>query len=197
MKRFAIRRKKSWRKAMKVLSVIALGAISLSGCTADYVTGSQGDVLLFINSINDGRSLDSDVAVGEAAVSDRVPVSLALRVKNPSNTVTPQVALAVRVERYEVRYVRSDGRGVEGSDVPFPISGDTAFTLDVGGNGDMQLEVVRAQAKLEPPLRNLKNNGGQLIFTVFADVTVYGRTTSGAAVSATGRLQINFSDFPN
>jgi hypothetical protein len=167
------------------------------GCAKDYVTSSQGDVQLFINSINEGAALESDVSSAGAAQRDVVPVSLALRVKNPLNTVTPQVALAVRVERYEVRYLRTDGHNAEGIDVPYAFAGATAFTLDVGDNADLALEIVRAAAKQEPPLRNLRDGGGLSILTCIAEVTVHGRQTSGEAVTAQGRLMINFADFPD
>lgn len=184
---------------MRALGPVALGLLSLVslGCAKAYVTGSQSDVLLFINSINLGEPLESDVSVGGAAARDTVPVSLALRVKNPQNTVTPQVALAVRVERYEVRYFRTDGHNAPGVDVPHSFAGDTAFTLDVGDNADMSLEIVRAAAKLEPPLRNLSDNGGLIILTCIAEVTLYGRQTSGETVTAQGRVMINFADFPD
>ena len=35
-----------------------------------------------------------------------------------------------------------------------------------------------------------------LILTVFAEITVYGRTTSGKAVQDSARMQIDFADYP-
>jgi hypothetical protein len=63
---------------------------------------------------------------------------------------------------------------------------------------DVPIEVVRAQAKLEPPLRNLRTEnfgGSALILTCFAEITVHGRTLAGEAVSGSGRLQIDFADW--
>ena len=54
---------------------------------------------------------------------------------------------------------------------------------------------VRRQAKLEPPLRNLVSGGGELVVSMIAEVTVYGHTTAGDAVSNTARVQIDFGDF--
>ena len=176
---------------------LALCLVGSSACSKDYVTNSQGDVQFFINSINNGTPLDSDVSVDGSAARDVVPVSLALRVKNPLNTVTPQVALAIRVERYEVRYFRTDGHSAPGIDVPHSFAGDTAFTLDVGDNSDIELEIVRAVAKQEPPLRNLRGgSGGEGIITCIAEVTLFARLTSGEVVTAQGRAMINFADFP-
>ncbi len=112
------------------------------------------------------------------------------------------------VERYEVYYVRSDGRGLEGVEVPFRISGNFTTGEDVATNGGatISVEVVRAQAKLEPPLRNLRRTnpdnselegGGALIITMFAHITIYGRTVSGEPVQDSGTLQIDFADWPD
>jgi hypothetical protein len=104
--------------------------------------------------------------------------------------------MAVLVERYEVRYFRSDGRATEGVDVPYRISGNISTALDAttdsGGNVTVPIEVVRTQAKLEPPLLNLTNGGGEIVLTAFAEVTVFGHTIAGQAVRASGRLQIDF-----
>jgi hypothetical protein len=173
----------------------ALGLlVAASGCTPDYVTGSEAPVFLFINSINSGAPLDSDVQDEGTITEDEVTVEVANRQKNPNFTAVPQVAMAIDIDRYEVRYFRSDGRNTEGVDVPYRITGNIRTVVDVGDNVSFPLEVVRRQAKLEPPLRNLVNGGGEIVITCFAEVTLHGRTTAGQAVQATGRLQIDFAD---
>jgi hypothetical protein len=60
----------------------------------------------------------------------------------------------------------------------------------------MSLEVVRRQAKLEPPLVNLRSGGGPIIVTMFAEVTLHARTTTGQTTNpVSARLQIDFADF--
>ena len=55
---------------------------------------------------------------------------------------------------------------------------------------------MRRQAKLEPPLSQLVNGGGAFVVTMFAEITLHARTTTGVATNtATGRLQITFADF--
>jgi len=179
----------------------ALGVlVATSGCTPDYVTGSDAPVTLYINSINDGAALDSDVLDGApnsgfTVNEDEVSVDLANRAKNPNFTNTPQVAMAINIDRYEVRYFRSDGRNTEGVDVPYRITGNIRTVIDVDDNVSFSLEVVRRQAKLEPPLRNLVSGGGEIVLTCFAEVTLHGHTSANQAVQATGRLQIDFADF--
>lgn len=183
---------------MKVFAAVTLGALALSGCSKDYVTGSQGDVLFRIVAINEGDVLDSDVLTDEGVFADEVVVSVANRPKNPLFQNVPQVPLAIFVERYTVSYIRSDGHNQPGVDVPYAISGNITAVVDVSTGGDtvdIPVQIVRLAAKLEPPLLNLRDRGGLDVFTVQAIVTLYGRTVSGEVVSDTASIQINFANY--
>jgi hypothetical protein len=58
------------------------------------------------------------------------------------------------------------------------------------------VEVVRRQAKVEPPLASLVGGGGGGIVTMFAEITLQARMTTGQETNtATGRVQIDFADF--
>jgi hypothetical protein len=190
-------------------SVAALGlagALLLNGCTgANYGNQNTSPVNFRIVTVSP-QPLFSDVDIGGAVVSDVVTATVAARPKNPLNTNVPQIAEAVFMERYTVRYFRSDGRNVEGVDVPYNISGELATVVDIDltdKNTDVAIELVRGQAKAEPPLRNLRGpvvdtiNGGALIITCFAELTIYGRTVAGEAVQSTVRTQIDFANFPD
>lgn len=191
----------------KITSRTALltAAVAIAGCSANYSTGNNSAVLLIVAAVNGGRALASDVAGGTGGttvIADAVELSIAVRFKNPNIETVPQIPSAVIIERYEVKYRRSDGRGVEGQDVPYSISGNvtSAFDVKTSGTDPLLIEVVRAQAKLEPPLRNLRGAtngalGGAFIVTMFADITVHGRTISGQPVSGSGSLQIDFADY--
>lgn len=181
---------------------LLLAAVGLSGCSAGYTTDNSSPVIFTIALVNEGKPLASDVLKDGVVVADSVNVSIGVRFKNPNIETVPSIPNAVRVERYEVKYRRSDGRGVEGQDVPYAISGNVTSIFDVKTSGvdDLSIEVVRAQAKLEPPLRNLRGAtstslGGALVVTMFADITVYGKTISGIPVQSTGTLQIDFADY--
>jgi len=184
---------------------VLIASLSLGGCAADYVTGNNAPVNLYIGGISgpNGPVLRSDV---EPALPDFASVFLAVRTKNPNVDISQKVAMAVIIERYEVHFFRSDGRNVEGVDVPHSISGAVRFALDAesSGTSELLIEVVRSQAKLEPPLRNLRFNNqttdtgfgsGAIILTTFAEITVHGKTIAGQAVTAKGVLQVDFADF--
>ena len=55
--------------------------------------------------------------------------------------------------------------------------------------------LVRASAKLEAPLISLSGGGGAIIINTLAIVTFYGRDQTGAELSATGTISINFADW--
>jgi len=176
------------------LSVALVSVVGASGCAPDYVTGSTAPVLFLIGAINGGAVLESDVRLsGSIICPDTVNVSLAVRPKNPLAT-TIAVPEHVLVQQYEVRYLRTDGRGTEGLDVPYSYRGPIASEVDLAtsGTSDVPIPVVRAQAKLEPPLSNIT---GVQIVTMIAEITVRGQTVAGQPVATTGRMQINFADF--
>jgi hypothetical protein len=190
----------SWRKVMKavrVCAVVALGALSMSGCTPDWAKNGNAPVVLLMTAINGGSPLDSDVMISNGGICpDIVALRLENHFKNPNITNTG-FREDLTVSRYEVHYVRSDGRNVEGVDVPYAITGNVAQEVQEESSATLNLEVVRRQAKLEAPLLQLEDsNGGSLIITMFADITIYGTTTTGQVLNpVTGRLQIDFANF--
>lgn len=188
-------RRKAMR-AVKVCGVAGLLALATSGCTPDFFKNGKSEVVLLMTGINDGAPLDSDVQISNGGVCpDRVTLRLENHFKNPSVTNTG-FRHDITVERYEVHYFRSDGRNAEGVDVPYSISGNLAQEITEENAATLSLEVVRRQAKLEPPLKNLGGGGGLDIVTMFAEITLHARTTTGEVTNpVTARLQIDFADF--
>jgi hypothetical protein len=180
--------------ALSLGAVVAVAAaLAMAGCSADYVENNEGPVLLLITAINGGAQLDSDVRNGEFSTfvcENEVDVELTVQNKNPNGPAAP--SSTVQLESYEVKYSRSDGRGVEGVDVPFRITGSLAASVGIGDEVTVPIEVVRRQAKLEPPLDNISQT---TILTVSAQVTLFGKTISEKRVSAVARFQIDFADF--
>jgi len=177
-----------------IAAALALG-LSLAGCGASYVENSTASVLLVIQNINKGAPLLSDVRSGDAGdtiINCATTLTLESRAKNPNSTLGP--SQDVQITGYQVAYRRSDGRGAQGVDVPYTISGNISALVTSGATSstDVSIDIVRHQAKLEPPLSNI--NGLQIV-TMFADVTIYGHTISGQNVSAEASAQVTFADF--
>jgi hypothetical protein len=178
-----------------LLPLAVLGALALPACTADYATDGEAPVLLIMQDLNGGAPMDSDVRISNGGICpDGVQMTLSTREKNPNSSLGP--IGDVYLERYEVQYIRSDGRATEGVDVPYRISGNLAARVAIGASSSITIEVVRRQAKVEPPLSSLAGGGGPLVVTMFAQVTVHGRTTAGQETNAAvGRVHIDFADF--
>ena len=176
--------------------VIVFGALVMSGCTPDWAKNGDAPVVLLMTAINSGNVLDSDMRISTGSVCpDLVPLRLENHFKNPGVTNTG-FRHDFTIERYEVHYFRSDGRNTEGVDVPFSITGNLAQEVQEESDATLNLEVVRRQAKLEPPLTNLVGGGGSVIVTMFAEVTLHARTTTGQTTNpVSARLQIDFADF--
>ena len=176
--------------------VIVLAALSMTGCVPDWAKDGEAPVVLLMTAINGGSPLSSDMRISTGAVCpDLVSLRLENHFKNSSVTNTG-FRHDFTVERYEVRYFRSDGRNTEGVDVPYTITGNVAQEVIEESAATLNLEVVRRQAKLEPPLTNLVVGGGAIIVTMFAEVTLHARTTTGQTTNpVSARLQIDFADF--
>jgi hypothetical protein len=207
-------------KSLQLLGIVGVAA-SMTGCVPDWARENETGIIMEIANIvtfaggegtgTEGSILMSDVVTDGSAFNDDAVVSVNIYRKNP--TVTATSALEhVRLESYQVRYFRTDGHSVEGVDVPHRITGAInsirLHTPTETGEieADAVITVVRHQAKLEPPLLNLRggtfSNAGnflipnQGIITTVAEVTVFARqVTTGEPLSASGRFQVTFADF--
>ena len=207
--------KSIWLKSGSAAAVVV--AVLSSGC-GDFVRGSQSPSQLVITSLATPDTELRELAGGDGVPGTIVPVD-GFAVKplfsdlDPASTDPGQVVLevilrdpgepgapaaptpinSVTVTEYEVRYHLADGRNTAGVDVPHPIRGGLTFTIQGGGTGTAEFELVRAVAKLERPLARLKDT--LEVLTVIADVTFYGHDQAGNDVSVTGSVQINFANY--
>jgi hypothetical protein len=195
----------SRRNAMRVLGLIAAAAIAILGetaCTPDWATENDSPFIMEISAINGGNPVLSDVST---MVNDDVSVDVNVLRKNNNPDLGVSPVEHLYLESYEVRFTRSDGRNQEGVEVPYRITGPLGnlrfHTASPGGQGEVEqtvsITIVRNQAKLEPPLINLKNGGGSIYITTIAEVTVFGRTIQGKGLKAVGNVQVTFGDFPD
>jgi len=191
-----------------------LGAIGVSLVSASCVqtpdfAKNTADVLLRLTKIQgaggDGGTasdfLISDVincteSDGCSTFNDNATLNFELTAKNPLSTVTGAFN-DVQLTSYSVRYTRTDGRNIEGVDVPFGFSGSMATQVPAGGTGAAAIVVVRHTAKAEPPLNGISNGGFFNMLYCTAHITVFGQTINGKNVSTEGSLEISFGDFAN
>jgi hypothetical protein len=191
----------------RTLAVLALVLSLTQGCITepDTMDNSAANALVEIVSMEgepggggeSGTDLFSDVCTGAncSVFNDNGIVTMRAFPKDRTQLDTENIGINTIVfERYRVTYVRADGRNVPGVDVPYPFDGVANFSVAVDGAAvERGFVVVRHQAKLESPLRELVL-AADLISTL-ARIDFYGHDGAGHAVTATAYLSITFGDF--
>ncbi len=187
---------------------IGAGLVSLvwtAGCGKAVRQGTGGAFLVIesltaaqggANSLVFGNVLQSDVSTRGGVFEDPGKVVLRLVAKDITSPLTSNNL--VTINRYRVVFRRADGRNQQGLDVPYAFDGAVSFSVSAE-SAEAGFSLVRAQAKLEAPLITLVNSpaffGGAGLISTLADVTFYGRDTTGHDVSVTGTLSVNFADW--
>jgi hypothetical protein len=197
--------------------VLLLGAAGAAGCGQQNTEGRSPSYLV-VESLQGSSGatpgtysgvLDSDVVtnvtttVGDQDVlaptvfEDLGQVKLRMALKDGGNgmaVAAPTPVNSVTVNRYRVDFKRSDGRNTPGTDVPYGFDGAATGTIGTDGSV-LSFVLVRAQAKLEAPLKALQNGGGAKVISTMAEITFYGADQNGNTVSVTGAISVNFADW--
>ena len=184
---------------------VALALLSFNSCSEGVRSSrsATGFVIELLEGSRGGSTspafaglLQSDVSTNGSVFDDIGRVAGRLYFKDPGtseNPASPTSANWITMTRYRVEFERGDGRNTPGVDVPYPFDGGATFT--VVEVISFQFLLVRAQAKLEPPLSALRGLGGAALISTVAKVTFFGHDQTGAAVSATGRISVTFADY--
>lgn len=180
------------------LAALATVVIIASASCGDVVRSSRSPLLLIVNSIRPSgqviaSTLTSDVVSNAGEIgADSARTTLTVVMKDVT-IVAPSSNNQVKINGYHVSYRRADGHNIAGVDVPHPFDG--AFTLSIvaGGVGTADFEIVRAVAKAESPLVQLRDLSN--VISAIADVTFYAQDAVGNDVSATASVLIQFGNF--
>jgi hypothetical protein len=170
--------------------------LSATSCSKMIRTG-QASSYLVITTLTGGEqgsaTVESDVISDEGGIAqDSGQATLTLQMKDVGGP-GPSPVNSITITQYHVEYIRSDGRNVQGVDVPFAFS--SGVTATVVQSASVSFTLVRAQAKHEAPLRALAGHGGAQHINTVARVTFYGRDQTGREVSVTGNIEVSFADW--
>jgi len=198
-----------WTSAGAILLVIAgtagCGDLNTTGRSPSYLVVEALQAASGASPGTFGGSLDSDVVTNVAATiggqsvlqptvyEDLGQANLRMALKDVSVS-GPTSTNSITVSRYHVDFKRSDGRNTPGVDVPYGFDGAATGTIGADGSA-LTFVIVRAQAKLEAPLKALRNGGGAIVISTIAEVTFYGQDQNGNQVSVTGSISVNFADW--
>jgi len=200
----SVRRKAVW--GTRVRTSLVLGILLMTSCSKAIRTGQSPAYLILTRLTGTAgggalageasSNLSSDVITrvpaltGPATIfADTGQATLSLQMRDVLTAPSP--VNAITLTQYHVKFIRSDGRNVQGVDIPYEFDGGLGIT--VSGTATVGFVLVRNQAKMEAPLSALVNNS-QVISTI-AEVTFYGHDQNGRAVSVSGRLDVAFANF--
>jgi hypothetical protein len=194
-----------WGAGLHLAIIVSLGLASAS--CGDLTRQGTSSSYLIVGSLEGasgatpeefGGTLQSDVQTvvndSPSTFNDVARVAFRLGLKDPGTAdapTAPTQANWITVDRYRVRFIRSDGRNTEGVDIPYAF--DSAFTATVAGDTQVGFTIVRHQAKDEAPLAALVRNG--LVISTIAEVTFYGHDQTGRTVTATANIGVSFANF--
>ncbi len=187
------------------LGLLAAVAAGVSSCSSTVREGRSPAYLIVTrveaaSGAEDDKfsdELSSDVLTNNSVFEDlaRVTLHLALKDIGPAGSPTsPTANNFITVNRYTVTFRRTDGRNTPGVDVPYPFEGAGTVTV-TATDATMSFVLVRSQAKVESPLKELTNGGAVRTISTIADITFYGRDQTGSDVSVSSSISVNFSDW--
>ena len=181
-----------------ILASVSCGSLTREGTASSYLIVSLLEGASGVDPGTFATTVASDVTTVKDGISTifsdpgRVRFGLGLKDPGPSTSPsTPTQNNFITVDRYHVRFIRTDGRDREGVDVPYAFDG--AFTVTVSGDTTAGFTLVRNQAKQEAPLAALAIN--PIVISTIAEVTFYGHDQTGRQVSAVGKIDVSFANF--
>lgn len=164
-------------------------------------------ILLRVSSVNaksangsTGNILYADVSYKGSLVNDTASIQFTADMMNPS--IQPSMFNNVLLTRYRVTYKRPDNRNTPGIDVPFPFDEVMDSEVPANSTGSATITVVRAIAKDEAPLVQLKIDTpsgpsfpGEKIISTLTDLEFWGHDLAGRTVYCKGYLEVLFADW--
>lgn len=180
------------RQGRSPVQIVMRSLTAASGAEPSEMSGTlQSDVIVMVTD-----APCSPESPCPTIVNDIGEVAFSLIVKDPGSpgvAASPSELNMVTINRYRVEYKRTDGRNVQGVDVPYAFDSGLTMTIPNDGEVTAGFQIVRHTAKQEAPLRALASNG--TIISTIATVTFYGSDQAGNEITSTGNIGIDFGDF--
>lgn len=163
---------------------------SAGGGAPTFTANLLSDVQVLVDVTVNGQTVQQPTIF-----NDLGRATIRAEMKNSINPTTPTAINSITINRYRVRYRRTDGRNTEGVDVPYGFDGATTVTIPIGTSAEVPFDLVRHQAKVERPLITLVGNRGLIFLSTIAEVTLWGHDQAGNEVSISGTIDVQFGDF--
>lgn len=186
---------KRTKNSLKITAILCVFFFLLS-CNNIVGDSDKSSVILTVTRIvgadlggEDADYLMSDVQTGGAYLTNSVVVTLEAKFKKPEPLLPgSSYKTSVMIDRYTVTYTSP-----EGNPVPVAFEGRLAAVCEVDASVDLEIVVVRAEAKNAAPLNALI--GTLDVIWAVAEIRFIGHDLDGNGVEATGYLTIYFADW--
>ncbi len=186
--------------------VLIIAALFLASCVAKENDSTSGSFLV-INSLT-GNDLQgaagsttafSDVLTDGSIINDNAVAEVNAEIYNPANDADLSYFNDVMVDQIDVEFKRTDGRNVEGVDVPYRFTQPVNMLVVVDTPQEIPFVLIRHVAKMEAPLLALRETPSQsFVLQLVAKVTFHGKDLGGHRVApVSGYLSVwcaNFAD---
>ncbi|MCX6553803.1 MAG: hypothetical protein NTZ12_02120 [Candidatus Aminicenantes bacterium] len=191
---------------LKIIGLIIV-ALVMTACNAvenESTSGSMLEIVSLTGKDLEGKegstTVFSDVLTNGSIINDNGVAALRatpLDPLMPENEITPY--MDVMVDQIEVEFRRTDGRNVEGVDVPYRFTQPVSMLVSFSQETEIPFVLIRHVAKLEAPLLALREvPSREFILQLVAVVTIHGKDLGGHRVSpVTGYISVwcgNFAD---
>ncbi len=190
---------------LKILLLI-IAVLALASCMAKEEDSTSASFLVIksltgkdLTGNEDSTTVFSDVITNGSIFNDNAVALVSALTYNPSDDYDITYYMNVIVDQIDVEFMRTDGRNVQGVDVPYSFTQPVNMIVPQGEDVDIPFVLIRHVAKLEAPLFALREvpNQGKVLQLV-AKVTLHGKDLSGHRVApVSGYLSVwcgNFAD---
>lgn len=157
--------------------------------TGNDVTGSAGSTIVYSDVITTSGSFFNDDAA----------ITATAKLLDTSNAA-PTFYQDVMVDQVDVKFSRTDGRNVEGKDVPYSFSTPLSVYVAVDKEVAFTLTVITHNAKMESPLIELRDPAivQEKVLALNATLTFSAKDMAGNRLEPVTRTVIiycaNFAD---
>jgi len=173
----------------KIILTLCLASLFLLSCNKWENETESGSKLILVslqgvNLENQKSNIAySDVITSSGGIFDDVGTATMITVLIDSADTSPTAYQDVLVDQIDVKFFRTDGRNVEGVDVPYSFRQPMAQLVPVGTQVEIPFVIIRHVAKLEPPLVALFEDWNRdIVLQLVAQVTIHGKDAAGFRV---------------
>ena len=164
----------------------------INSLTGTDLQGNEGSTTAFCDVITSAGGVLNDNGV--AAVT-----ALTYNPTEDSDAHDITYYMNVIVDQVDVEFLRTDGRNVEGVDVPYHFSQPMNMLVSVDETAEIPFVLIRHVAKMESPLVELQSvPSEEFVLQLVAKVTLHGKDLAGHRVApVSGYMSVwcaNFAD---